>query len=282
MQAWRSTPFPTLEITTNVAPKGCVVDCAYCPQRVLEKSYKGDTVMTMERFKECIDKVPTEVRITFAGFTEPWLNKRCTDMAFYAFEKGHPVSAFTTAVGMKPIDVYRLKNIPFAGGPNGGFCLHLPDSDRIAKHPINANYIKVIEAFHEVHQQIKEFYVMCMGWEVHESVRHLFPNAVVPSFWNRAGNLRKESLLKPELEKVYERVRHAEVKTEPMTCGCDEGLYHNVLLPNGRVSICCMDYSLDYIVGNLLEQSYDDVVPKDQACFEICKSCENGVKPKEL
>lgn len=278
-QKWRLTQYPTLEITTNIAPKGCVVDCAFCPQRVLSKSYVGETVLSLDRFKELIDKVPKEIRITFAGFTEPFLNKYCTDMVIYAHTSGHPVSVFTTAVGMRPIDVYRLKDIPYVGNPNGGFCLHLPNQERIAKHPINANYIKTIEAFKEVHHQIKNFYGMCMGFEVHESVRHLFPNVTVPWFYNRSGNLRTESLLKPELEKVWNRVQHAPVKTEPQTCGCAERLYHNVLLPNGKVSLCCMDYSLEYIVGNLLEQSYDDVVPEDEACFEICKLCENGICP---
>jgi len=277
MQNWRTTNFPTLEITTNIAPKGCVVDCAFCPQRTLEKAYAGDTILSLSNFMALIDKVPKEVRITFAGFTEPFLNKKCTDMVLYAHETGHPVSVFTTAVGMKPEDVYRLKDIPFAGEPNGGFCLHLPDQERVAKHPINLNYIATIEAFHAVHKQIKNFYTMAMSLPVHSSIAHLFPTAHLPQFWNRAGNLNREAASKPN--SVMMRVMQAGTVDKPQTCGCVEGLYHNVLLPNGRVSLCCMDYSLDYIIGNLSEQSYDDVVPEYQQTFDLCKSCENRVDP---
>lgn len=279
MQHWRNTNFPTLEITTNIAPKGCVVDCAFCPQRTLEKSYEGNRVLSLEQFKMLIANVPEEVRITFAGFTEPFLNKHCTEMVLYAHEKGHPVSVFTTAVGMKPDDVYRLAEVPYAGNPNGGFCLHLPDLERIAKHPINQNYLEVIEAFYSVHKSIKNFYTMCMG-SVHPAVRHMFPDAVVPYFWNRAGNLDKELADKKEYSLIARRVLSSPVRDRPQTCGCIEDLYHNVLLPNGEVSLCCMDYALENIIGNLWQQSYDDVVPKVNSCFDICRRCENGIDPK--
>jgi len=278
LQHWRTTNYPTLEITTNIAAKGCVVDCAFCPQRTLEKSYQSDVrVLSLDDYKRLVDKVPKEVRITFAGFTEPFLNKHCTDMVLYAHEQGHTVSVFTTGVGMKPDDVYRLAHVPYAGNPNGGFCLHLPDNEGIANHPVNYNYIRVVEAFHDLQRQIKNFYVMCMSENVHESVSHYFPRASVPQFWNRAGNLTKELHTKPP--EVQRRTLHAAVKDKPQTCGCVEGLYHNVLLPNGDVSLCCMDYSLENILGNLYEQSFDDVVPKYKSCFDICRRCENGIDP---
>lgn len=276
MQNWRTTNFPTLEITTNIAAIGCVVDCAFCPQRTLVKAkYEGDRILSLDNFKLIADKVPKEVRITFAGFTEPFLNKRCTDMVLYAYTSGHPVSVFTTAVGMSPDDVERLVDIPYAGDPNGGFCLHLPDEERVAKHPITKNMIATIETFYYYRDRIKNFYVMTMSNPVHHAVSHLWQTAHVPQFWNRAGNLNREAISKPN--NIMMRVQQAGVVDKPQTCGCVEGLYHNVLLPNGRVSLCCMDYSLDYIIGNLYEKSYDDVVPEYQQTFDLCKSCENRV-----
>ncbi len=280
---WRRTQWPTLEITTNIAEKGCVVDCVFCPQRILEKSYTSDKrIMTLDEFKFMIDKVPQEVRITFAGFTEPWLNKYATDMALYAHEKGHPVSAFTTAVGMTPEDVERLVAIPYVGNPNGGFCLHLPDQEEFAKHPINTNYIRTIEKFKELQPQFRNFYTMCMSENVHEAVRHIYPSASVPTFWNRAGNLVGEAMLKPELDKIKERWKSYPESKDPRTCGCIEDLYHNVLLPNGDVSLCCMDYSLDYILGNLNTQDYDDIVPVPNTAYDMCRRCENGVPLKDV
>ena len=53
-------------------------------------------------------------------------------------------------------------------------------------------------------------------------------------------------------------------------------MYHNITLPNGDVSLCCMDYGLEHIIGNLLEQDYEDVIPDNNACFNLCRFCENG------
>ena len=276
---WDMTPWPTMEFTTSVPKKGCVVDCVYCPQRILEKSYVDEErYLTLDNFKRAVDKLPQNVRVTFAGFTEPWLNKDCTDMVLYAQERGHPIAVFTTGIGMKVDDVYRIKNVPYDLGPNGRFVLHLPDNERRAKHPITKNYIEVLEAFKHVHHEIQGFYTMAMG-TVHDEVKHLFPEAVVPAFWSRAGNLVGEAMLKPELlnlQSEYKSIYHGE---EPRTCGCDEHLYHNIMLPNGDVSLCCMDYNLKFIIGNLFEQSYGDIAPKPQSCYDMCRFCENGVKP---
>ena len=37
---------------------------------------------------------------------------------------------FTTGVGMTLKDFKRIQHIPWAGAPNGGFTLHIPDADR--------------------------------------------------------------------------------------------------------------------------------------------------------
>ena len=276
---WKVTSYPTLEFTTSIPPKGCVIDCAFCPQRTLLDVYDSDKTMTLENFKKVIDKLPKEIRITFSGFTEPWLNKHTTDMLLYAYEQDHPISAFSTGIGMTLKDVERIKNIPFTQGPNGGFCLHLPDQERIAKHPITPRYIKVLEYFKSIQHEIQGFYVMCMG-EVHDDVKHIFPTAHIPEFWSRAGNLLGEAIIKPELQKFQDRFKHMDHGAQEMTCGCVEDLYHNVVLPNGDVSLCCMDYGLKHIIGNIFEQDYDDIIPAPFTTFKLCQTCENGIKPK--
>jgi FkbM family methyltransferase len=278
-QYWRTTKYPTLEFTTSIPPKGCVIDCAFCPQRTLTKVYDGVKMMTLDNFKLIIDKLPKEIRVTFSGFVEPWLNPNATDMLLYAHSKGHPISVFTTGIGMTVEDIRRIKNIQFADGPNGGFCLHLPDEERIAKHPMSKRYFEVLEYIKEVQYEIKGFYLMSMG-EVKKDIQHLFPTANTPDMWSRAGNLLGEAIMKPELDKIKHRFKHMNHGDKKMTCGCDEKLYHNVVLPNGDVSLCCMDYGLEQILGNLYTDNYDDIMPKPFSCFALCQKCENGVKPE--
>lgn len=272
---WKFSEAPTMEITTVVPEKGCVVDCVFCPQRTLEKAYKGERRMDLSKYKSAIDKIPNNVRITFAGFVEPWMHSQCTEMVLYAHATGHPISAFTTGVGVSIDDIEAIKHIPFAGKPNGGFVLHLPDQDRKAKHPINKKYVETIEHFGKIAHEIQNFSVMVMAGEVHESVRHVFPQAPSYAMWSRAGNLIGETILKPELlNNPFKTIYH---DIDKMTCGCEERMYHNVMLPNGDISLCCMDYGVTEITGNIFDQSYNEVIPKPYSCYDMCKYCENGV-----
>ncbi len=232
-----------MEITTTIPKKGCVVDCVFCPQRTLQKVWDSkhftthkERTMSMEQFKMAIDKLPTEVRITFSGFIEPYMNKHCSDMMLYAHEQGHRISVFTTGVGMTLEDVEKIKHIPFCGGPNGGFTLHLPDEEKRAKHPVTDKYIKVVEALKNAN--ISNFMVMAMG-TTHNKVTHLYPDYEVNKYtmWHRAGNLVGEAQLKPELTEVMDEVQTV-FRNDKRTCGCIEDLYHNILLLNGDVSLC--------------------------------------------
>ena len=51
------------------------------------------------------------------------------------------------------------------------------------------------------------------------------------------------------------------------------------MLPNGDVSLCCMDYSLSYIIGNMFEQEYEEIIPELNTCYDMCRYCENGIDP---
>lgn len=276
---WKYSKSPTLEITTSIPRNGCVVDCVFCPQRTLQKTYTGERFLSFENFKKIIDKVPQEIRITFAGFTEPWLNKYCTDMVLYAHEKGHPISVFTTGIGMTINDFERIRHIKFASYPNGGFILHIPDQERRAKHPITPKYIELLRHIQITHfekEPIHNYEWMCMGTP-HESIFDFISTSPVPMMWSRAGNLYGEALLKPELiNNPFASIYHGE---QDMTCKCEERLYHNVMLPDGNVTLCCMDYGLEHILGNLLEQEYEDIIPEPYSCFKLCRFCENGISP---
>lgn len=46
----------------------------------------------------------------------------------------------------------------------------------------------------------------------------------------------------------------------------------NVLLPNGDVYLCCMDYGLEHKMGNLKETHYDNL--KREMSYSLCRKCE--------
>lgn len=43
-----------------------------------------------------------------------------------------------------------------------------------------------------------------------------------------------------------------------IACSRSRILNHNVLLPDGSLVLCCNDFGLDYVLGNLNTDTYDD------------------------
>lgn len=288
---WEACKWPTLEITTSIPKNGCVNDCVFCPQRVLTNKYAGDKLLTLDNFKKVIETVPKEITIIFSGFTEPFLNTETTNMILYAHEKGHKLAIFTTGIGMSIDDFDRIKHISFSLGPedpkisykgtpmnNGGFTLHIPDQENYAKHPITNKYIKLLEHIASNWSEIQGIRVVCMG-AVHEKVKHIFLDALPIEIWARANNLIKEIELKPELKALEGKGlwKSAGRGDGAVSCGRDENVFGNVLLPNGEMVLCCQDYDQEHILGNLLTQNYEDIIPEYNAPFNLCRFCENGV-----
>lgn len=260
-EKWRATVYPTVEITTAVPVHGCPLTCAFCPQDRLEAAYSGERFLSYENYEKVVAKLPREVQVTFAGYCEPFVNPNCAEMIRHAHDAGHKVSVWTTGVGMTLGDLELIRHIPFAG-VQGGFVLHLPDEEGYFDHHATKQYMELLEAFKR--EPVANFQTVTMG-TLSPSLRELFPQTIRQAMYSRAGNVDRTDLI---------QIGTKEVAT---TCGCPERLYHNVLLPNGDVSLCCMDYGLKHILGNLFTQSYEDVVPCDGTAFELCQKCENGI-----
>ena len=248
-----------LEITTYV---GCPMDCTDCPQALLRGKYKGRKTMRLEDYKAAIDKVPTECRIDFSGMCEPFCNEACTDMILYAWEKGHPIALYTTLQGSTVEDWERLKDVQYE------VCtIHLPDKNDRSHFRINSEYLEVLGLWD------------CNNYSCHgqldERVRpYLKPRNLITFMHDRAGNVE----CRPH--KTIEANR-------PLYCVTSgKQMNHNVLLPDGTVLMCCMDYGMTGVFGNLFEQSYDEVInsPTAQAMRKtleegesICRHCANAI-----
>jgi len=240
-----------MEITPVI---GCRVQCSFCPQSLLMDRYQDENnlekitfakpvMMSFSTFKTCIDKLPSDVLIRFSGFSEPWLNPECTRMLLYAFEKGHSIKVFSTLVGMTVKDVELFKHVPFTH-----FRIHLPDSQLYAKIAINKNYLQVLDKI--ISSDIPNLICMTMGDlppKIQQIVGVKNPR---PKMQDRAGN-----------NETGERTTK---KYGPLLCGRAfkngvNTLDDNVLLPNGDVCLCCQDYGMDHVIGNLVSSDYSSL-----------------------
>lgn len=58
-------------------------------------------------------------------------------------------------------------------------------------------------------------------------------------------------------------------------CSRSPKFKQNVVLPNGDVYLCCMDYGLKHKLGNLLEQNFNEL--DRSGMYELCKTCEKYI-----
>lgn len=246
---------PTFEITTKL---GCSLACTYCPQKQLVKNYRhgSDRLLKLENFKKAIDKLPSHVRIDFSGMAEPWLNPSATDMVIHAYEKGRTVAVYTTLEGLPTSEAKTiLDRFHHKIDRDMPWVIHLPDNENnMPGWTITNGYVSTLEYlihFKRSNSQVNiEFMTMSSGGIVHPDIEEVFKERLADFVGiSRAENVNRE--------KIGDKPINAAVSHEtPVMCSSSPFLDHNGMLPNGDVTLCCMDYSISSVIGNIFEQDY--------------------------
>lgn len=249
-----------LEITTHI---GCPINCTDCPQDLLRSGYQGRKDLDLDDYKRVIDKLPADTRIDFSGMCEPFANRDCADMILYASEKGFPLALYTTLQGATMEDYERLKDVRYEV-----FTIHLPDKDGRSHFVVTDEYLELLSMWD------------CNNYSCHGSIDdrvlpYIKTRNLITFMHDRAGNV--------------EGRQHINIEPDRMLYCVTSGraMNHNVLLPNGDVLTCCMDYGMTGIFGNLFTQTYDEVQNSAEAWRmkrtldegeSICRHCANAIQ----
>lgn len=236
--------------------------------------------MTIDMFEKCISTVPTNICLSFSGFSEPWLNPDCTSMILLAHQKGYKIRANTTLAGMCKVDMERLAAIPFVK-----FVVHLPDDKKLTKIKVDDQYLQVLDVL--LHSGIKNLF-----WKFHNTTPDIH---IIPDVY--------QLLLKNKARIMYSGINHraGTVETElpyyvvnkDKILGNCQDFHHNILLPNGDVALCHMDWSLKHILGNLVSTNYNELYKGDSFIKVItglknihsdilCRSCEKDIVSRNI
>ncbi|MET4323571.1 radical SAM/SPASM domain-containing protein [Bradyrhizobium sp. RT5a] len=257
-----------LEITTTT---GCVVGCSYCPQdKFAERQREISEVkdLSLQDFKRCLARVPAAVDISFSGYSEPWLNPACTEMVEHAYACGHGIRILTSLVGMNGQDLRRLLALQFRV-----FLVHVfDDGTHMDSSLVRRNYVDLMRQL--VDSDISSLLFIVRG-EVHPELVDIIPEEVLvrsrpPHSSAGSGELKVVGARQPLVG--------------ALACP-DERQYRNVLLPNGDVTFCCMDFERRHVLGNLLRDTYKDLFEGASFCeisdrmngadgFLLCRSCQ--------
>jgi len=271
---------PVMELTTMI---GCPLMCTFCPQDNLRDNYGKDTkYMQPVDLMKVLVKLPKNTRIDFSGMSEPWANPECTQMLEMVLYMGFKVAIYTTLYGMT--DPERVRKV-LESHPEQVevIMLHLPDANG------NMKGWKNNEEWQRAAAVISHTNVPCgVGAMTMDKNGVVHPDLqpMVGQLAGWVGHTRADSL---DPEQVAGQALSVTPRNDfALTCRSTPFYDRNVLLPNGDVVLCCMDYNLKHIIGNLLTQTYDemmegkplqDLIKMNEAdgfdkC-SICKSCEN-------
>lgn len=241
---------PTMQITTRI---GCSVNCKYCPQALLvDRYFENDKnrqkVMSIDMFERCLNKLPENARVSFCGMVEPFLNPACGEMIKMAHRSGRIIELYTTLVGADRKTLEEIADIPF-----GYVTLHVADRYGYAHIPLTEEYYELVEfAVNYKRPDGTPFINMCNAQaQPDERIARICSGKyeVLTALHDRAGNLENEGLLTR---------RTPEGKISCSLCGTD--FNHSNLLPDGSVLLCDFDYGLQHVLGNLLTQTYEEVM----------------------
>ncbi|TXI06238.1 MAG: radical SAM/SPASM domain-containing protein [Rhizobium sp.] len=270
-----------LEVTTNI---GCSLACAYCPQSVLVRAYRARAqdgerryrVMSRAMFSDYIATVPTGTPIHFSGFSEPFHAPDCLDMIADALSKGHEVQLFSVVDRISATQAEQLLEFPLSR-----FVIHVPDANGLMKLQVTEEYLNVLKIL--ARDPRVEFLTIGVS---HPMTRNLLSRInSTRRVHDRAGNILIQSpIVGTAYDQEETRVR---LRNGSIVCRSDRML-SNVLLPNGDVQFCAMDYALRHTIGNLARQSYQEIVTgpeirqlihdmADDSVPLLCRTCEYAI-----
>lgn len=265
---------PTIEVTTKI---GCSVNCKYCPQKLLmnkyfEKKTNREYMFRMEQYRICLNKLPSNCNILFCGMSEPFLNPMCIEMMKETVKSGRRVDLYTTLVGLRIEQLYEMLEIPV-----GFVTLHVADKYGYAHIPRTKEYYEMVEiVLNYIKKDGFPYVNLCNAQtEPDDRIMEICKGKyeILTTMHDRAGNLEAESLLNKRNIKGM------------ISCGVSGQKWNrNILLPDGTLLLCAMDYGMKHVLGNLLEDTYENIMSGKEmqrvlagACAEesdiLCRTC---------
>jgi radical SAM protein with 4Fe4S-binding SPASM domain len=211
-------------------------------------------------------------------------------MVTHALERGFNISVYTTLYGITVADGEQIVALLTKHAQQVEvLCLHLPDQNgNMRGFRPSSEYEAVLKAFVTLGNSgiLRRFEAITMdkGGSVHPQLQNIVRSLPQWSGHTRAGSLDTAQVGAQPIEITPHY-------TSPVSCGFTPFYDHNVLLPNGDVVLCCMDYSVKHKIGNLMENDYFSLfASKGMAELHaentrpgysdksICKSCSRAVR----
>jgi radical SAM protein with 4Fe4S-binding SPASM domain len=231
----------------------CNINCICCPRNIMERKQGNMDFDTFKRvMDECTEHELCQVTMHYSG--EPLLNKKLPDMIKYAKNKGVPIVRFNT----------------------NGMLLNKETTLKLLKSGLDKMTV-AIEATKEIHEKLRDGSDYAL---VSENIRNFvkmrdamgleYPTVwvqMLTSKWTRPSDIEYGITM---WEPIVNSVEVCPITTiggqmEDMGClytskpFCAELWANIAILWNGDVTVCCVDHNARLKVGNVLNESIQDI-----------------------
>ncbi len=261
---------------------GCPVRCDFCPQTLFLKEYKSlEKKITMDNFKLALSNLKNSSikTIQFAGFSEPLYHENFYDFVTLSIAAEFEVLVITT---LKGLDIIKLKQIE-----------NLPIIWSISIQPINMQNRKGLND-EEAWNNIKSF--MKLNFKFQPIFRCLDLNLSMEER-NRLIMRGKELGIKNIVFGEFNTRAGIIAENQINKFGKKIICRYNIppeILPNGDILLCCMDFGVRHIIGNIFKESFEKVLSSDSLKKIInimdlkedgkilCHTCEAAISMRKI
>lgn len=264
---------PGLEITTV---SRCARNCTYCPQSLLKSQYseKHDGapvgILTVDILEKALSNVDVEIILYWTGFSEPLQNSQWPQLyeCSTKFVKRQNISTTLFTANNNSIDILedtsRFSSIT----------LHLPDNEGLMRANVTDQYLdNLTRVSRNLRPGIDS--ILVFGNAIHDDVKaRLNKHEVLER--------HKDSIIVSGLDDGLLNSRAGNLSDRPLRdhtypVYCSRGSFvQPVMLPDGDLQLCCMDYGLEEPVGSLLHNKYSRLV--DLSATLMAARISRGVK----
>ena len=253
----------------------CDNRCAYCPSinKNLDRKSKVE-YMTLEDAKRYFSKIPRPAEIFFGGHSDPMRAPEIYDIVKYLREEGVFVYMLTTLHKVDKSVVRKVFSLP-----NVHARIHMVDSNGYTGMKLSPELIKNYEiAIKLINRNGGKVYGCCWG-DLPIELEHLRNAFETPIDMNMQTLCDFGGNIKHKWAKPY-------YIAGPIKCRRNHTCMH--LLPDGRLSVCETDWALNHIIGDLNENTYEEIVngdaykrykeillSQDEDC--VCRHCTDAI-----
>jgi hypothetical protein len=241
-------------------------------------------MMSFAAFELFLNKIPKNVRIDFSGYSEPFLNPNAMDFVEHTINEGYSLVIYSTLMGVSIKDAERLSFLLNKKKINY-LVIHLPDDhNNMPGFKISEEYLKSLEIL------LCSDNVSAMTMSKNNNVLKFIDHFVKKNFPKRARKRMPKNFMGSGFI-GWRRGGALEVSVidtssllpgvnwkEPISCASTPFYDGNVIVPNGNVHLCTMDYAGKHILANLNRNSYNDIFSSIELSKvqENNRNCKNG------